>query len=38
MTVADEQLARRRVFFGWAMAVLIFISILAGSAFSYLHS
>jgi hypothetical protein len=38
LTAADEQLTRRRVFFGWAMAVLIFISILAGSAFSYLHS
>jgi succinoglycan biosynthesis transport protein ExoP len=38
LTVADEQKARRRLFFGWAMAILIFATILAGSAFSYLHS
>jgi polysaccharide biosynthesis transport protein len=38
LTVADEQKTRRRLFFGWAMAILIFASILAGSAFSYLHS
>jgi polysaccharide biosynthesis transport protein len=38
LTTADEQHTRRRAFFGWAMAVLVFVSILAGSAFSYLHS
>jgi protein tyrosine kinase modulator len=38
LTAADEQHTRRRVFFGWAMAVLVFVCILAGSAFSYLHS
>jgi uncharacterized protein involved in exopolysaccharide biosynthesis len=38
LTAADEQKTRRRLFFGWAMAILIFATILAGSAFSYLHS
>lgn len=38
LTTADEQHTRRRLIFGWVMAVLIFVSILAGSAFSYLHS
>jgi hypothetical protein len=37
-TAADEKRGRRRVVLGWAMAVLVFFSILAGSAFSYLHS
>jgi polysaccharide biosynthesis transport protein len=37
-TAADEKRGRLRVVLGWAMAVLVFFSILAGSAFSYLHS
>ena len=38
LTAADELRGRRRVMLGWAMAALVLVSILAGSAFSYLHS
>jgi polysaccharide chain length determinant protein (PEP-CTERM system associated) len=38
LTVADEQHIRRKVVLGWAVAALVFVTILAGSAFSYLHS
>ncbi|MEA2257281.1 MAG: hypothetical protein QOJ51_106, partial [Acidobacteriaceae bacterium] len=38
LTAADEKRGRQRIVLGWAMAVLVFFSILAGSAFSYLHS
>ncbi len=34
---ADKRTARRRAFLGWAVAVLVFGTILVGSAFSYLH-
>ncbi|MEO6966355.1 MAG: hypothetical protein ABI076_10740 [Acidobacteriaceae bacterium] len=34
---ADKRTAERRAFLGWAVAVLVFGTILAGSAFSYLH-
>jgi polysaccharide biosynthesis transport protein len=33
----DEQKIKRRTMLGWAMAVVIAVLILAGSAFSYLH-
>lgn len=38
LTVADELQGRRRLIFGWVTAAVVLISILAGSAFSYLHS
>jgi polysaccharide chain length determinant protein (PEP-CTERM system associated) len=38
LTSADELRGRRRVMLGWAMAAVVFCIILAGSAFSYLHS
>jgi succinoglycan biosynthesis transport protein ExoP len=38
LTAADESRGRRRIMLGWAMAALVLVSILAGSAFSYLHS
>jgi polysaccharide chain length determinant protein (PEP-CTERM system associated) len=38
LTAADERRNRRRMVLGWAMAALVFVSILAGSAFSYLRS
>jgi polysaccharide chain length determinant protein (PEP-CTERM system associated) len=38
LTAADEQHIRRKIVIGWAVAALVFVAILAGSAFSYLHS
>jgi len=35
--VADAQHAKRKLWFGWGTAGLVFITILAGSAFSYLR-
>ncbi len=34
----DEQDNRRKAIFGWAMAAVVFLTILAGTAFSYLHA
>jgi hypothetical protein len=34
---ADEQADRKKMAFGWTLAALIVVIILAGSAFSYLH-
>jgi len=34
----DEKRNRRMVVLGWAVAVVVFVSILVGSAFSYLHA
>jgi succinoglycan biosynthesis transport protein ExoP len=34
---AEEQINKKRMVLGWAMAAIIFVTILAGSAFSYLH-
>jgi polysaccharide chain length determinant protein (PEP-CTERM system associated) len=34
---SDERSTKRRLALGWAMATLIVVTILAGSAFSYLH-
>jgi polysaccharide biosynthesis transport protein len=38
LTANDKHRSARRIMCGWAMAVLVLICILAGSAFSYLHS
>ena len=38
VTPADEQSSKRRIAIGWAMATLVFVTILAGSAFTYLRS
>lgn len=35
---SDERLERRQVVVGWATAAAVFLCILVGSAFSYLHS
>ncbi len=35
---ADERRSKRKMFLGWAMAAFSVITILAGSAFSYLHN
>ena len=37
VNVADAEIARRRHWIGWATAALVFATILAGSAFSYLR-
>ncbi len=34
---SDEQIANRKLWLGWAVAALVFATILAGSAFSYLR-
>jgi polysaccharide chain length determinant protein (PEP-CTERM system associated) len=34
---SDQQASKRKMWLGWAMATLVFATILAGSAFSYLH-
>ena len=38
LTLHDKHSGTRTIVFGWAMAALVLICILAGSAFSYLHS
>ena len=35
---SDERSSKKRMVLGWAMAALVFVAILAGSVFSYLHS
>jgi hypothetical protein len=37
INVAEIEQANRRLWFGWAMALFVFASIAAGSAFSYLR-
>lgn len=37
LTPTDEQENKKRIVLGWATAALVFVTILAGSAFSYLH-
>jgi hypothetical protein len=34
---SDERGSKRRLALGWAMAAIVTVTILAGSAFSYLH-
>ncbi len=38
VTASDEQMNKRKVALGWAMAALVFVTIAAGSAFTYLRS
>jgi len=38
LTPSDERDIRLKIVTGWAMAAFVFFVILAGSAFSYLHS
>jgi protein tyrosine kinase modulator len=38
LTTADEQVSKRKTWLGWALAGLVVVSVLAGSAFSFLHS
>lgn len=38
LTPRDQRRNRRRAIFGWAMAAVVFVMILAGTAFSYLHA
>jgi succinoglycan biosynthesis transport protein ExoP len=33
----DESIAKRKIVLGWATTALVFVSILAGSVFTYLH-
>ena len=37
VSVSDAQIAKRRLWLGWATGALVFTTILAGSAFSYLR-
>ena len=37
VSVSDAQMARRKLWLGWATAVVVFATILLGSAFSYLR-
>lgn len=37
-TAADERHDHRRMMFGWALAAVVMVIILAGTAFSYLHA
>ena len=37
LNLSDQQATKRKVWLGWATAALVFATILAGSAFSYLH-
>ncbi len=38
ITAADEQISKKKVWLGWAVAVFVVVTILAGSAISYLRS
>jgi protein tyrosine kinase modulator len=38
LNLSDQQASKRKLWLGWAMAGLVFATILAGSAFSYWHS
>jgi hypothetical protein len=37
VNLSDTQIAKRKVWLGWATTALVFATILAGSAFSYLR-
>ena len=37
VNVSDAQIARRKMWLGWAIAAVVFATILLGSAFSYLR-
>jgi succinoglycan biosynthesis transport protein ExoP len=38
VTAEDEQISKKKIWLGWAVAGFVVVSILAGSALSYLHS
>jgi len=38
LNLSDQQASKRKMWLGWAMAGLVFATIVAGSAFSYWHS
>jgi succinoglycan biosynthesis transport protein ExoP len=38
VTAEDERVGRKKTWLGWAVAALVVVTILAGSALSYLHS
>jgi succinoglycan biosynthesis transport protein ExoP len=38
VTAEDQQISRKKTWLGWAVAALVVVTILAGSALSYLHS
>lgn len=38
MNASDEQKSKKKQMLGWAIAVVVFVTILAGSAFNYIHS
>lgn len=38
LSPADERSSKKKLALGWAMAALVIVTILAGSAFSYLHT
>jgi polysaccharide chain length determinant protein (PEP-CTERM system associated) len=38
LTLSDQQSSKKRMWLGWAMAVFVFATILAGSLFSYRHN
>ncbi len=37
VNLADEQIATRKLWLGWATAAVVFVTILAGSAISFLR-
>jgi hypothetical protein len=37
VTLFDERSAKKRIWLGWATAAIVVVSILAGSAYSYLR-
>lgn len=37
VSASDEEGRRRKMLLGWALAAVVTVTILAGSAFSYLH-
>jgi hypothetical protein len=38
LSPADKELSKRRTVAGWAVAAAVIVTILAGTAFSYLHA
>jgi len=37
LNVSDQQASQRKIWIGWATAAVVLATILAGSAFSFLH-
>jgi hypothetical protein len=38
MSLLDERSSKKKLMFGWTLTALVVATILAGSAFSYLHN